>query len=267
MADERIPEDDVVDGAEPARAVMPDGDAYPLTPASPVALLEDEPADVAYPADPRVDAAGDSVRRERARLQAEREARRAAREAALRPRPERRDPVAVARAAQDDSAAVDPLPPVRERVATRRSTDTFAPSLALFLLRLVVAVILGVRGITTLLQVQQTSDLIATTILPAPGALAIVLGVAEVAIAVALVFGFLTRIAGLGVLIIAASALAFVLWGPWSPFVAGEPGFTGELEVLLAGVGFLFMSIGGGAWALDRGFRARRAVRRLDEAG
>lgn len=206
-----------------------------------------------------------SVRAEQARLRAEREARRAAREAALRPAPERVDPVALART-EEEAPEEAPLPDVRERVVTRRSTDGFMPSFALFLLRLVVAAILGIRGVGVLLDLGAATQLISTTILPAPQVLAIVLGVAEVVVALALVFGFMTRIAGLGVMLIAGSALAFVLWGPWSPFVAGQPGFTGELELLLTAVGFLFLGVGGGGWGLDHGFRMRRAANRSRES-
>ena len=74
----------------------------------------------------------------------------------------------------------------------------------------------------------------------------------------ALVFGLLTRVAGLGVLLIAVGALTFVLWGNWSPFVAGRAGFVGELELLLAVVGLLFLCVGGGGFSLDRSFRKSR---------
>ena len=55
-------------------------------------------------------------------------------------------------------------------------------------------------------------------------------------------------------------ALAFVQWGSWSPFKPGEAGFTGELELLLVGVGLLFLLVGGGGWSVDRGFRSRKTA-------
>lgn len=237
--------------------------AWSSAPGSASPVTASELADGAAPQRPARRAmpeeANASVRAEQARLRAEREARRAAREAAIRPLPGRPDPVAVAGVDDLDLGEPAPRTIVRERVVTRRSTDSFLPSLSLFILRLIVAVILGIRGVSVLLDLQTTTDLIATTVLPVPAVLAIVLGAAEIAIAVALVFGLLTRVAGLGVTTIGVSALAFVLWGPWSPFVAGQPGFTGELELLLAAVGFLFVAVGGGAWGLDHGFRVRRS--------
>lgn len=200
---------------------------------------------------------------ERERLVAERAARREARIAALAPAPVP-DPEpevrgqAAWRPPTGATAASDE--PVRTETVTvtKRSTDGFLGSLGLFLLRLVTAAIIGAHGLFHLLNLSTTTDLIRGTVLPYPGVLTLVLGIAEVAIAIALVFGLLTRVAGLGLALIAGLALAFVLWGNWSPFVPGQPGFIGSLELLLVGVGLLFFCVGGGGWAVDRGFRARR---------
>ena len=206
---------------------------------------------------------------ERERLVAERAARREARLAALAPAPEP-EPQSLATAAGPHDAstpgvaagtgatAVSDLP-VRTETVTHRSTDKFAGSLGLFLLRLVTAAIIGSHGLHHLLNLPATTELIGSTVLPAPGILAVVLGAAEVAIAIGLVFGLLTRIAGLGLVLVAGGALAFVLWGNWTPFEAGKPGFVGALELLLVAVGVLFMLVGGGGWSVDHGFRARRA--------
>ena len=58
--------------------------------------------------------------------------------------------------------------------------------------------------------------------------------------------------------VFAGGALAFVMWGPWSPFVPGQPGFLGEFELLLAAVGLLFLLVGAGGWSVDRSFRSAR---------
>lgn len=208
---------------------------------------------------------------ERERLVAERAARREARLAALAPAPEP-EPQSLATAAGPHDAstpgvaagtgatAVSDLPVRAETVTvTHRNTDKFAGSLGLFLLRLVTAAIVGSHGLYHLLNLPATTELISSTVLPAPGILAVVLGAAEVAIAIGLVFGLLTRVAGLGVVLVAGGALAFVLWGNWTPFEAGKPGFVGALELLLVAVGVLFMLVGGGGWSVDHGFRARRA--------
>lgn len=178
---------------------------------------------------------------ERERLVAERAARREARLAALAPAPEP-EPQHVAAtpqyatpvAAGTGATAASAVPVRTETVTvTQRSTDRFAGSLGLFLLRLVTAVIIGIHGMQHLLNLPAATQMIQETVLPAPSILAVVLGAAEVAIAIALVFGLLTRLAGLGLALVAGGALAFVRWGSWSPFKPGESGFSGELELLL----------------------------------
>lgn len=139
-----------------------------------------------------------------------------------------------------------------------RSTDKFSGALGLFLLRLVTAVIVGTHGAQKLLDVPATQTLFENIGLPYAPYLAWGVGVAEVLAAVALIFGFLTRVAGAGVAVIAISALSLVKWGLVNPFVAGEPGFIGELELLLAAVGVLLMLVGGGGWGIDAGIRRGR---------
>ena len=184
---------------------------------------------------------------EERKLAAERAARREAREAAL--------------AAPDVRTVVKPEP----IVMTRRSTDRFAGSFGLFVLRLVVAAILAVRGLAIVTDLPAAEAQFAATIIPEPSIMAMVTGFAALAIAVALVFGLLTRLAGFGVMLIAGGALALVQWGSWSPFVTGRPGFLGELELLLATVGLLLLCVGGGGFSLDRSFRKSREKERLTD--
>lgn len=234
-------------------------------------LWDDEPAD---PTPTR--AAGDdwsanrgfaspdaAVTAEHDRLVAERAARRQQRLDALAPKPEP-EPTPAPSAPVGTFRGGAAQPTVAARTETvqvvQRSTDKWAGSLGLFLLRLVVAAIMGVHGANKLLNLPATTEMLQSTIIPAPGVMAIVIGAAEIAIAIALVFGLLTRFAGLGVALVAGGALAFVQWGPWSPFRPGEAGFNGELELLLVAVGILFLLVGGGGWSIDRGFRSRRAA-------
>ncbi len=177
---------------------------------------------------------------EEQKLAAERAARREARAAAL--------------AATTPAPAAIPEPVI----ILTRSTDKFWGAVGLFLLRLVVAAIFAIRGLGILTDIPAAGELFAKTIIPEPQIMAIVTGVASLLIALSMVLGLLTRVSGLGVTLIAAGALAFVYWGNWSPFVAGQPGFLGELELLLAAVGLLFLTVGGGGWSLDRSFRAGR---------
>lgn len=144
---------------------------------------------------------------------------------------------------------------------TKHNTDRFLGSLGLFLLRLVTAAVIGVHGVQKLLDLDGTTQFFSSTALPYPEVLAVVTAVAEVLIALALVLGLLVRAAGLGVLLVAVGALVFVLWLQ-NPFQAGQPGFAGEGELLLAGIGLLFICVGGGWWGIDAAMRRGRARRK-----
>jgi len=192
----------------------------------------------------RVDVVSDEERK----LAAERAARREARVQAL--------------AATAPVAAPAPAP----IVLIKPTTDKFFGSLGLLLLRWVTAGILAIRGLNLLTDIPAAQAQFAQTLIPEPQIMAIVTGVAALLIALSLVIGLLTRIAGLGVALIAGGALAFVQWGAWSPFVPGQPGFLGELELLLAAVGLTLMLVGAGGWSLDRSFRAGRQRDKAEKA-
>jgi uncharacterized membrane protein YphA (DoxX/SURF4 family) len=145
---------------------------------------------------------------------------------------------------------------------TVRTTDKFFPSLGLFLLRIVLAGIFGIRSVQHFTNLQATHDIIAATAIPEPAIMAIVLCAGEMLIALGLLFGLLTRVAGFGVSAIAVLALAFVYWGAANPFVEGRFGFSGEYELLLAAVGLLILFTGGGGWGFDRRFRRNRQRRK-----
>ena len=211
------------------------------------------------PAEPGPESEAEAaVRREQERLAAERQARREARLAALNPAPVH--PAEATLAAAPVAAAAAPRVEAQAPARHVRYTDRFLPSLGLLLLRLAVAAIVGLHGLDKLLNPARATEVYANTVLPQPQLVAIGVGVLEVGIAIALVFGLLTRVAGVALAGVAIATLAFVLWGPWSPFPAGKAGFVGELELLLAAVGVLFAVVGAGGWAIDRGFRARRAA-------
>lgn len=138
------------------------------------------------------------------------------------------------------------------------TTDKALPSLGLFLLRLVTAAIVGIHGFQKLTDIDSTRAFFESLNIPSPLYAAWGTGVAEVLAAVALVFGFATRLAGLGIAAIAIGALAMVKWGKENPFQSGVPGFTGELELLLAGVGLALLFLGAGRWSIDGSIRASR---------
>lgn len=145
-----------------------------------------------------------------------------------------------------------------------RTTDRFAPSLGLFLLRLAVAAVLGVRGAQQLMDIPGTVEVFAGTALPYPEILAWATAVASVLVAAALVLGFAVRIAGVGAALVGIGALVYVYW--WQmPFQEGTPGFLGETELLLAVLGVFLLLVGGGAWGIDGAIRKGRLQRKADK--
>lgn len=180
---------------------------------------------------------------------------------------EREDPEAVRRRrrAERDKALgtkrrvpePEPEPVATPQPAVMRTTDKFFGSFGLFLLRLVTAGIIGLHGFAKALDVQAVQTMLAGTVIPEPVIMSYVLTGAEVAIAIALVFGLFTRLAGLGVAAIGIGALVFVHWIT-NPFVGNT--LIGELELLLGGVGLLFLFLGAGGWSVDAAVRRRRAA-------
>ena len=255
--------DPVLSDAEPTIAVTepvtepvvsePETEVEVTAPTMPIGLSETialpteapEPTQAIFrdsPADALPDPYADPQSEEAQKLAAERAARKEARDAAL--------------------AAVAPVPVIAPEpvIVQHRTNDKFFGAFGIFALRLVVAGVFAVRGYQMLGDLAGTQERIASTLLaPYAQILAIVVGAAHLLIALALLLGLLTRVAGLGVLLVAGGALAFVWWGPWSLFVAGQQGFLGELELVLAAVGLLFLCIGGGGWSIDRSFRSARA--------
>jgi uncharacterized membrane protein YphA (DoxX/SURF4 family) len=185
---------------------------------------------------------------EEQKLAAERTARRDARTAAL--------------------AATAPAPLVAPEpvIVHARTNDKFWGSVGLFCLRLVLAAILAVRGLNILTDIPAAQAQLAQTVIPYPSIMAIVTGVAALLIALSLILGLMTRLAGLGIALIGGGALAFIQWGNWSPFIAGRPGFLGDYELLLTAVGILLLCIGAGGWSLDRSIRAGRSRDKAERA-
>ena len=148
--------------------------------------------------------------------------------------------------------------PEKERPAKMRHVvDRFDGALALLILRLVMAGIFGIHGLQKLQHLDATRANFAQNGIPYADTMAFVVGVCEVAIAIALIFGIAVRVAGLGIVLIAVGALVYVVWRSGSVFTDGKEGFAGELELLLAAVGLAFAGVGGGGWTVDRRFRRR----------
>jgi len=161
-------------------------------------------------------------------------------------------------------------PPAQVVVERRKlNTDKFVGAFGLFVLRLVAAAIMGVHGVQQLMNLSTTETFFGKTMLPYANIFAIATGVGSVLIAVALIVGLLVRVAGFGMLAIGVGALVFAVWAPFSLFgvggFAGSDGMTGERELLIAGVGLLFLCVGGGGWGVDRMFRSNKSKGLPDE--
>ncbi|OYO24128.1 hypothetical protein CGZ93_04735 [Enemella dayhoffiae] len=139
----------------------------------------------------------------------------------------------------------------------KRTTDKFLGSFGLLILRLVTAGIMGIHGYAKAMDITKVQQMLNDTIIPEPVIMSYVLAASEVAIAVALVLGMLTRLAGLGVAAIGIGALVFVKWIQ-NPFTGNS--LSGELELLLGAVGVLLLCVGAGGASVDAAFRRRRAA-------
>lgn len=141
-----------------------------------------------------------------------------------------------------------------------RTTDKWHGSLGLFLLRLVTGLLLITQGWAHLSHWTQTQEFFARSVLPQPMYFALGVTIAEIVAGVLLIVGLATRLAGLLLVAIEAILLGFFIYGKSGAiFTPGEPGFKGDIEILLAAIGLLFLLLGGGGLALDRIFRRNRA--------
>jgi uncharacterized membrane protein YphA (DoxX/SURF4 family) len=241
------------DDATVPQLAPPDEPVWTPQPAQPTEMLppapDTAPSDIFRDSPPAA-----PISAEEARLQAERAARKEARQQALtQPLPQ-----AV--------PAVEAAKPVKP---PKRYTDKFFPAVGLFLLRLVVAGILAIRGVQWLADVNRSQQMLVNTIIPLPwqGLVVIVVGVVLLLSAFLLVLGLGTRIAGVLIAGVCGCTLAFVEWGAFSIFQESAwPGFLGELSLLVTAVGVVFLFVGGGGWSLDHGFRARRAKAKAERA-
>lgn len=139
---------------------------------------------------------------------------------------------------------------VREPAPRRRGVGGFG-SFGLFILRIVTAAILGVLAYQVLGNIDRTAEFLGQTLIPEPRLVSWILGFALGAMAIFLVIGLAVRVVGLLLAVIAGGALAFIRWGAFSPFVEGLEGFVGDKDLLLAAVGLLFFTLGGGRAGID----------------
>jgi len=154
-------------------------------------------------------------------------------------------------------------------VVTKRVTDKFVGSIGLLVLRIVAAAVFGIRGFQILFDRTTFDAQFAASMLPDPQIWVLVTGLGSMLVALALLLGLLTRVAGVGALLIALGDLIFFQYGPtWSPFIAGTPGILGESQLLSVGIGFVFLCVGAGGWSFDHSIRSsREKAKRERQAG
>lgn len=146
-------------------------------------------------------------------------------------------------ATSDANALREPHPP-------RPGLSGFG-SFGALVLRLVLTFVLGVAAWQILGDIDATANYLGQTVLPYPREIAWGLGFTLAALAVMFLLGFGVRVAGFLLAAIAGCALAFLRWGPFPIFVEGLDGFRGDKELVLAAVGVLLFSIGGGKVGID----------------
>ncbi len=144
------------------------------------------------------------------------------------------------------------------RPRTHHVVDRVDGAVGLLLLRLVVAAVLGVRGLQKIDRRDEAEQMLRAVRMPAYEVLGTLLGPIQLAMAIALVLGLAVRVVGAGVVISAVTALVLVNWSRGSQiFSPGVPGFNGDFQLLLAGAGAALLGLGGGGLGLDRAVRNR----------
>lgn len=131
------------------------------------------------------------------------------------------------------------------------STYKGLPSFGFFLFRLIIAGVLGIRAWQHITHLTATQKMWEATVLQSPATIAWVQIGLEIGIALMLVLGLGTRIAGILLVVLSVMQLAFVQWGAVNPFQSGAIDFIGIVDVMLAGAGLLLATVGGGRAAID----------------
>ncbi len=235
--------------------------------AEPTALLEDpasggedgspdqvQPAAEETVPDEAVDAAAETVTAEPAVTSAEETGSEASERAARARQKAERD-----RRLGTVAPAAAPAAAPAGKPRTKRTTDKFAGSLGLFFLRVVAAATVGVLGFQIITESGPVISALQGIGVPQADMVSMGVGVLVLVIAVMLLFGLGTRIAAVLLVALAAATLAFFRWGRFNPFIAGQAGFSGDMELLLAGIGLCFLFLGAGGWSIDAGLRRSRA--------
>jgi uncharacterized membrane protein YphA (DoxX/SURF4 family) len=178
------------------------------------------------------------------------------------------DPAQLAAAREDRNRQLGTVTPPAEgfhvKVPHKSDTDRWLGSIGLFVLRLIIAAIIGLRGVQIFLHRTDAVAYLESYGAPQPEILAWVESGVLLLVAVLLVIGFGTRAAAVVLTALAIASLVFVQWGDFSILRTSINGAYGELQLLLAGAGIALITLGSGGWAID-GFR--RAAKINNPAG
>ena len=140
------------------------------------------------------------------------------------------------------------------RVVTKpvkRQADKFFGAFSLFVLRGVLAAILGVLAYQVLQDVTRTEEFIANTVVPEPRLVAWILGYGLSVLAALLLIGLGARFFSVLLVLISGASLALFRWGAFSIFMDGREGFLGDRTLLTLAAALVIVAFGAGRWSID----------------
>ena len=140
------------------------------------------------------------------------------------------------------------------RVVTKpvkRQADKFFGAFSLFVLRGVLAAILGVLAYQVLQDVTRTEEFIANTVVPEPRLVAWILGYGLAVLAALLLIGLGARFFSVLLVLISGASLALFRWGAFSIFMDGRESFLGDRTLLTLAAALIIVAFGAGRWSID----------------
>jgi len=125
-----------------------------------------------------------------------------------------------------------------------------------------VAGIMAIRATEALVHFSQAKAAWANSILGQPALMATLEIALGYVVALMLILGLGSRVAGLLMMVMYIAVLSFLVWGASNPFSPFSNGFKGEFELLMTGIGLVFLGIGGGGAAVDAAIHRGRLERK-----
>lgn len=144
------------------------------------------------------------------------------------------------------------------------------PSFTLFLFRLLVAGVMAIRATEAMVRFSDAKAAWAGSIIGQPTLMATLEIVVGYVVALMLLLGLGTRVAGFAIMVVYITILSFLVWGVGNPFSPFSNGFRGEFELVMIGIGLVFAGIGGGGAAVDaaihRGRLEKKNIAQIGES-